>query len=226
MAAAHEGALVLNADDPLVADLGRDRADVTYFGVADDAMAMAEMQHAADSKHCRRCGAPYVYEAIYIGHLGHYHCPTGDARRPDPVVYATDVALQGTRSAAFTLHTPAGQARVELPLPGLYNVYNALGAAAVALALGAALDDVVAGLESVSPAFGRAETVALAPQQELVDPAGQEPSRRERGPAHAGAGAGRARPPGRAQRPHRPTAATSPGSGTPTSRCSPAACTG
>ncbi len=168
VAAAHEGALVLNADDPLVADLGRDRADVTYFGVADDAMAMAEMQHAADSKHCRRCGAPYVYEAIYMGHLGRYHCPTGDARRPDPVVYATDVALQGTRSAAFTLHTPTGQARVELPLPGLYNVYNALGAAAVTLALGAALDDVVAGLESVSPAFGRAETVALAPQQELA----------------------------------------------------------
>ena len=56
-------ALVLNADDPLIADLGRDRApSVSYFGVEDPAMALAEMQHASDSKHCRRCGAAYVYD--------------------------------------------------------------------------------------------------------------------------------------------------------------------
>ncbi|MDX6640173.1 MAG: hypothetical protein QOF12_1184 [Solirubrobacteraceae bacterium] len=160
--------LVLNADDPLVADLGRDRSDVWYFGVDDDAMAMADMQHAADSKHCRRCGAPYVYDAIYLGHLGHYHCPNGDARRPEPQVRAVSIELRGTRSAAFTLIAPQGQARVELPLPGLYNVYNALAAAALALALEAPLDDVVAGLEGVEPAFGRAETLALPGGTELA----------------------------------------------------------
>ena len=47
------------------------------------------------------------------------------------------------------------------PLPGLYNVYNALGAAALCLRLGVPLDDVAAGLAAVAPAFGRAETVAL-----------------------------------------------------------------
>jgi UDP-N-acetylmuramyl tripeptide synthase len=164
----HPPALVLNADDPLVADLGRDRSGVWYFGVDDDAMAMAEMQHAADSKHCRRCGAPYVYDAIYLGHLGHYHCPTGDARRPEPQVRAVSIELRGTRSAAFTLIAPQGQARVELPLPGLYNVYNALAAAALALALEAPLEDVVAGLEAVEPAFGRAETLALPGGTELA----------------------------------------------------------
>jgi UDP-N-acetylmuramyl tripeptide synthase len=153
--------LVLNADDPLVADLGRGRAGVTYFGVDDDSLAMAAMQHAADSKHCRRCGAPYVYDAIYLGHLGHYHCPTGDAARPEPEVVATGVELRGTRGAAFTLRAGGEEARIALPLPGLYNVYNALGAAALARALGASLDDVVAGLQAVAPAFGRAETVVL-----------------------------------------------------------------
>jgi UDP-N-acetylmuramyl tripeptide synthase len=165
--AQHRDALVLNADDPLVADLGRDRSDAWYFGVDDDAMAMAEMQHAADSKHCRRCGAPYVYDAIYLGHLGHYHCPNGDARRPEPRVRGTAIELRGTRGAAFTLVTPQGEARIELGLPGLYNVYNALAAAALALALGAPLADVVAGLEAVEPAFGRAETVALGGGVEL-----------------------------------------------------------
>ena len=159
--AGHDGALVLNADDPLVADLGRDRPDVTYFGVEDSGMAMAEMQHAADSKHCRRCGTPYVYDAVYLGHLGHYHCPTGDARRPEPVVRAQDVVLHGTRSAEFTLVTPAGSERVDLPLPGLYNVYNALAAAALGHALGASLADVAASLRGAEAAFGRAETVRL-----------------------------------------------------------------
>ena len=155
-----ETALVLNADDPLVADLGRDR-EALYFGVQDDALALPELQHASDSKHCRRCGHAYEYEASYLAHLGRYACPNCGARRPDPQVRASAVELRGIRSAAFTLTAPEGERRIELPLPGLYNVYNALGAAALCLRLGVPLDDVAAGLASVAPAFGRAETVQL-----------------------------------------------------------------
>ncbi|MBW3653502.1 MAG: DUF1727 domain-containing protein [Actinobacteria bacterium] len=163
VAAAPDTKLVLNADDPLVADLGRDdRAGrVTYFGVQDDAMALRGMAHASDSKHCRRCGAPYAYDAIYMGHLGRYHCPNGDSRRPQPDVYAAAVQLDGTRRARFTLHLGGEQAVVALPLPGLYNVYNALGAAALASALGAPLQRIVDGLEATRAAFGRAESVAV-----------------------------------------------------------------
>jgi UDP-N-acetylmuramyl tripeptide synthase len=153
--------LVLNADDPLIADLGRHHPQVTYFGVQDPAMATAEMQHASDSKHCRRCGAAYVYEAVYLGHLGRYSCPSCGQRRPEPTVFAERIELDGTRSATFELTTPAGSAHVELPLPGLYNVYNALGAAALSLALGASLEDVVAGLGRVKAAFGRAERLTI-----------------------------------------------------------------
>ena len=152
--------LVLNADDPLVADLGRG-ADPLYFGVEDDGVAHTELQHASDSKHCRRCGHAYVYEAAYMGHLGRYHCPNCGNRRPAPSVAAESVQLRGIRSAAFTLRAPQGSTRVELPLPGLYNVYNALGAAALCLALGVELPTVAAGLGAVEPAFGRAETVDL-----------------------------------------------------------------
>ena len=61
----------------------------------------------------------------------------------------------------MTLRTPAGDADVQLGLPGLYNVYNALGAVALALALDIGLDDIVAGLQEVRAAFGRAETVTV-----------------------------------------------------------------
>ena len=165
--------LVLNADDPLVADLGRERADgagetgadgageIVYFGVEDVGVALPGLSHASDSKHCRRCGTPYAYDTVFLGHLGHYHCPAGDNRRPEPQVAAISVVLKGARSAQITLRTPAGTIEVALPLPGLYNVYNALGATALSLALGAGLEDVRAGLEAVSPAFGRAETVQV-----------------------------------------------------------------
>lgn len=160
--------LVLNADDPLVADLGGGQPRVVFFGVQDDAMALGEMQHASDSKHCRRCGHAYEYDAVYLGHLGHYHCPQCGQRRPQPSVIAEQVRLRGTRSAQFAL-TIAGEGNgraaqrgvVELPLPGLYNVYNALAAAALCHALGVPFAEIVAGLEQVAAAFGRAETISL-----------------------------------------------------------------
>jgi lipid II isoglutaminyl synthase (glutamine-hydrolysing) len=153
--------LVLNADDPLIADLGREFADVTYFGVEDGSVALAEMQHASDSKHCRRCGAAYAYEAIYLGHLGVYRCPSCGQERPAPAVAAEEVELDGTRAARFSLRTPAGTVPVQLPLPGLYNVYNALAAAALCLQLGISLDHVAAGLHAVTAAFGRGERVSV-----------------------------------------------------------------
>jgi UDP-N-acetylmuramyl tripeptide synthase len=153
--------LALNADDPLVADLGREREGVMYFGVQDASVALPEMQHAADSKHCRRCGTAYVYEAVYLGHLGLYRCPNCGQERPQPELSAENIQLEGTRSAAFTLRRGTETVRVSLPLPGLYNVYNALAATALCLTLGVPLSDVVSGLESVSAAFGRAERITV-----------------------------------------------------------------
>ena len=69
--------------------------------------------------------------------------------------------LRGTEGADFDLVTPEGTARVELALPGLYNVYNALAAATVCRAVGIALEDVAAGLGRARPAFGRFERIDL-----------------------------------------------------------------
>jgi lipid II isoglutaminyl synthase (glutamine-hydrolysing) len=156
-----EATLVCNADDAMVADLGRERERVVYFGVQDESLALAGMSHAADAKHCRRCGAPYEFDAVYLGHLGRYRCPSCGQERPSPTVHASAVTLQGVHGARFRLTTPAGQADVRLGLPGLYNVYNALAAAALGVALGVALEHIVEGLQSAQPAFGRAETVRV-----------------------------------------------------------------
>jgi UDP-N-acetylmuramyl tripeptide synthase len=153
--------LVLNADDPLVADLGREHRRVVYFGVEDDSLALPALQHAADSKHCRNCGRAYLYEAIYMGHLGRYRCPGCGRARPEPHVVATRVVLRGMDGADLSLRTPAGPAELSLPLPGLYNVYNALAAAAAALHLGVPLERVRTGLEGMSAVFGRTERLSV-----------------------------------------------------------------
>jgi UDP-N-acetylmuramyl tripeptide synthase len=64
--------------------------------------------------------------------------------------------------------TPAGSRRIVLRVPGLYNVYNALAATALALALEASLDEIAAGLGSFSAAFGRFERIAVGDRRVLM----------------------------------------------------------
>jgi lipid II isoglutaminyl synthase (glutamine-hydrolysing) len=157
---------VLNADDPLVADLGRDhdlrrREGVSFFGVEDASQALPELQHAHDAKHCRRCGAPYAYERSFMGHLGHYSCPNCGAGRPQPDFAATAIRLDGMRGSELTVRTPVGTAELRIPLPGLYNAYNALAALAATVNLGVPLATAAAGIADARAAFGRVETIAM-----------------------------------------------------------------
>ena len=183
---------------------------------------------------CRRCSTPrtpstaaaaahaYVYDAIYLGHLGRYHCPNcgaaaARARRSSP----RDVALHGIRAAAFTLRTPGGERRVELPAArALQRLQRARRRGAVPARSGVALGRHRgrAWRPSRPPsAAPRRSRSAAAP---TVDPAGQEPGRRQRGPAHAGARGRASSTCSACSTTTSPTAATSPGSGTPTSSCS------
>jgi UDP-N-acetylmuramyl tripeptide synthase len=154
-----EASLVVNGDDPQVGDLARARARATVFGLDDPRHARPALQHAADSKYCVRCGTPYEYAAAYVGHLGDYRCPNCGHARPSLDVVAREIELFGLERATFTLVTPEGERRVELRLPGLYNVYNALAAAALARELGAGLDAIAAGLGRFDAAFGRFERI-------------------------------------------------------------------
>ena len=199
VAALPEAKLVVNADDPQVGDLARVHGGARTFGLDDPRLARPALQHAADSKYCLRCGTPYEYAAAYVGHLGDYRCPNCGHARPALDVVAREIELHGLDGASFALSAPEGEARVELALPGLYNVYNAVGAASLALTLGVAArrrrrraGALLGGVRALRADPGRRQAAADAPDQ--------EPGRRERGGAHARrrcAAAGRRR---RAQR--------------------------
>ncbi len=87
--------------------------------------------------------------------------PEADLRALSPRLTA-----HGSR---FELASGGARVQVTLALPGRFNVYNALCAAACALALGHPLEAVAAGLDEASPVPGRLERIASDPFDVLVD---------------------------------------------------------
>lgn len=163
-----DASVVLNADDPLVASLGRATRKSVYYGVEDDSLDTGRLQHVADSKDCPFCGTPLSYDSIYLGHIGTYDCPNCDFTRPATAYRTVDVRFDGAKGTDFTLTTPQGAARMRLKLPGLYNVYNALAAAAVASEMGVELSDVKRGIEGFGGAFGRVERVQAGEREAFL----------------------------------------------------------
>lgn len=111
--------LILNADDPLVAAVGRGRENVSYYGVNHresncDAGDWARRDAAGDrygaggagagadetreGRYCTFCGTELVYRYICYGQLGDYCCPGCGFRRPEPELAASCVKENGLLS--------------------------------------------------------------------------------------------------------------------------------
>ena len=157
LAASPPGAtLVLNADDPSVAELAVGwQGPVHWFGLDDESFA-STAAGAFDARWCS-CGGSYVYERRYFAHIGIWRCTGCERARPTPQTSARDVHLALDEA---TLREE-GIGAVRMPLTGLYNVYNALAAIALAKVLLVPAQAVVAGLANVRAAFGRQEVVTL-----------------------------------------------------------------
>ncbi|MGH2931297.1 MAG: MurT ligase domain-containing protein [Gaiellaceae bacterium] len=160
--------LAVNGDDPQVGDLARERDGAIVFGLDDPRHGASGLSHAADSKWCLVCGRPYRYAAAYVGHLGDYRCDNCGHARPPLDVAARNIELDGLEGVTFDLVTREATRSIRLRLPGLYNVYNAVAAATLSTTLGATLDEVKAGLERFSAAFGRFERIEVGDKRLLV----------------------------------------------------------
>jgi UDP-N-acetylmuramyl tripeptide synthase len=163
-----DGAVVLNADDPLVASLGRSARKPVHYGVDEPTLDTGRLQHIADSKDCPICGTALAYDAVYMGHVGVYDCRSCSFGRPELACRASRVRLDGARGADFLLSTPVGETEVRVNLPGLYNVYNALAAATVASEAGVGLEEISRGLREFGGAFGRVERVRVGDREAFL----------------------------------------------------------
>jgi len=74
----------------------------------------------------------------------------------------------GPEGSTFLLEGAEGRIPVNLPLPGAFNVENALAAAAAGMAMGLSLVEAARGLEMARPAPGRLERVRGGPGDPVV----------------------------------------------------------
>ncbi len=81
---------------------------------------------------------------------------------------ATNVQIT-SHGTEFTLQTPTGNVDVLLPLPGRHNIANALAATSLAMAVGADLAAVKAGLAQLKAVPGRLFPIRLTESQLLLD---------------------------------------------------------
>lgn len=130
--------LILNADDPQIAYLGKGmRSNVAYFGLSRTDSKNTVLQHSADSGICPECSKKLVYNQIHFSHLGDWYCNSCGLTRPK-------VEINNFKN---------------YPLPGIYNQYNTLACVLVLRQIGIPDNDIEDSFKQFKPAFGRQEVV-------------------------------------------------------------------
>lgn len=150
---APDAKLILNADDPLTASLGVGRKNTVYYGISED--LGAQPGETRDGRYCRLCGTELTYAYRQYGQLGDYRCEGCGFSRPTPQVEGVRVSL-GDR-ASFDVNGT----HVDLPCRGIYNVYNALAAFALAESCGVPREAIAAGLGRFRGQVGRMEEFTI-----------------------------------------------------------------
>jgi len=156
--------VVLNADDPLIAWLGHDLPNATYFGLRQASVKKLDHDYAADSTACPVCGRALIYQEIFYAHVGIYSCSKKHFKRPQPIVVGSTTRVTLNQSQT-TLEIDGKTHQLNLELPGLYNVYNAMAAITMASQLGHDVTEIIKSVESSPAAFGRAETIRINDRQ-------------------------------------------------------------
>ena len=184
--AARRRTLVVNGDDPQVGDLARGRPRVGRLRARRPAPRAARRSSTRPTRStacaaARRTTTPPPTSGISATTAARTAAtPRPAARRRR----ARDRAARARRARVHARRARRERARRAARCPGSTTSTTRSAPAALALALGAPLDEVVAGLERFSAAFGRFERIAVG-DRAPADAPDQEPGRGERGGADA-----------------------------------------
>lgn len=155
--------LVLNADDPLVSLLGKDKEDTIYFG-ADKLDADSESFSSVynDAVYCPRCHAPMEYDTYHYNHIGHYSCEVCGYKRQDTEFTVTSADLDD----GYIMIN--GEHRIDLALKSLYNVYNILAAFTVCSLVGIEGEKISNAINNYVLKNGRVTTFKLGARKGVL----------------------------------------------------------
>ena len=145
--------LVLNGDESMLGNMPVENSCV-YFGFEN--YGESEVAANTESIFCRDCKTKYEYESVVFNHLGNYSCPSCGHAHPNLDYAVDDVMLQPSGSTVAV-----NGETLEVGVPGLYNIYNAICAYAVATELGVDTSVIKKVLAEGESKFGRFETVKI-----------------------------------------------------------------
>ena len=159
--------ILLNGNDPQVASFGlHAKAKRLFFGLETKEVGTPVPEQSADIIRCINSQEDLQYEVAYMSHLGIYRCPNCGYTLPKLDFAATSVQLapDGQGPSHVKLRTPQGEIELEIPIPGLHNVYNAAAAIGATMSAGFSMEKAPAAIASIRPAFGRLEKIQAGDQ--------------------------------------------------------------
>lgn len=153
--------LVFNADDPSLAFVASDYSgEKISFGVANHDFFDTEPDQWSDSSLCPRCSNRLQYRYCSYSHLGDFVCKGCGFSRPELSYVGVVNEIRGLKSSRFNMALEQELVEVNLPLPGLFNIYNGVAASCAAYTSGLGIDPkrIPEILSNTSSVFGRGET--------------------------------------------------------------------
>lgn len=151
----------LNADCSLTASIAHHiKNDVVYFGV-DTPIYENTKPELSDAPYCINCKSEYKYDYVTYGHLGGFYCEHCGYKRQNTQVAASKVLKTGADYSDIRLKMLDKSYDCRINLPGGYNIYNAVSAAAACKVMGIEDKTIVDSLGSFSCGFGRMEKVTI-----------------------------------------------------------------
>ncbi len=155
-----ETTICINADCPLCSSLSTLPNPCIYYGLEEGAVSVSGSE-LGDVRRCPGCGGELRYSYRTFGHLGGWSCPDCGKGRAETQVAVTDILASTAEGSRVNIRVNGETSPVSVNLPAVYNIYNAAGATAAALAMGFQPSAAYAALENFSCGFGRMETLPI-----------------------------------------------------------------
>ncbi len=158
--------LILNADDPIVVNfqtLGEEHP--IYFGFENIEFMEKDIESKAPMElfNCSQCGEVLKYHKRFYAQQGHYYCDCGYTR---PICnYVASAQIYNDYSIIKVQHDDK-EYELKTYLTGVYNAYNVLAAAVMALELG--YEDLQEALDTYQSVFGRCETKVIKGHKAVI----------------------------------------------------------
>ena len=155
-AQAPDATILCNGDSPIFNSLDTVNPRKYYgFDHLEDQEQLAH--YNTDGVLCPKCHHILHYKMITYANLGKYYCPNCGFRRPELDVKLTEIVKMDNTSADFVID----DSEYGIEVGGMYNVYNALAATAVAEHYGVHPKKIKIGLGYDEKVFGRQEIIKI-----------------------------------------------------------------